>query len=401
MSKTHKLERSLSLFSITMYGIGSILGAGIYVLVGKVSGFAGFFAPFSFLLAAIIAAFTAISYARLSSRIPKSGGEFAYVSRAFKSPIFAQIVAMAVMFTGIVSAATMANGFVGYLQVFIGWNENIIITAFVVMLGVVSIWGIKESAFLVTSFAFVEFAGLLFVLFCLKENFAELPLQYNTLIPSANWLNFSAILSGAFLAFFAFIGFEDMVNIAEEVKNPRRNMPISIIIALIVTSFIYILVSLAATISLSPQILQNSSAPMADLIHSKGYSPKIISAVSLFSISNGAVVQMVMASRILFSMARKSILPQLFQHINQHTKTPIYSTAVIILAVLGFALFLNLETLAETTSFIILSVFIFINLSLIVIQYSGKDHNIVERVTPFLGLLLTSGMIIFKLHSLL
>ena len=400
MEKQHKLERSLSLFAITMYGIGSILGAGIYVLVGKVAGFAGMLAPISFVVATIIAAFSGISYAKLSSMIPKAGGEFAYIIRAFKSPRFAQFVAFAVMLTGIVSAATMANGFVGYLQIFLNIDSSYIIIGFIIILSLVSLWGIQESAFLVTSFALIEFAGLIFVLFCLRDNLGTLPDRSADLIPASNTLNYSAIFSGAFLAFFAFIGFEDMVNVAEEVKNPRRNMPLSIIIALIVTSIIYILISLAAVLSLSAEALQNSTAPMADLIASKGFSPKVISVVSLFSISNGAVVQIVMAARVLFSMARKNMLPGIFKHVNPRTKTPVYSTVSVMIIVLTLALFFNLETLAETTSFIVLCVFALVNLSLLAIQINDGEPYY-KRIVPVIGFLTATGMVAFKVCSLI
>ncbi|MEQ9115757.1 MAG: amino acid permease [Rickettsiales bacterium] len=399
--KNTKLHRSLSLFSITMYGIGSILGAGIYVLVGKVSGHAGIFAPASFLVAAIVATFTAISYANLSSSIPKSGGEFAYISKAFKSEKFALLIACGVMLSGSISSATMANGFVGYLQVFTGIHASIIISAFVLILGALSIWGIQQSAFLVTAFAFIEFAGLIFVVYCLHDNTNLISSRLTEAISDFNFSTTTPILAGSFIAFFAFIGFEDMVNIAEEVKNPKRNMYLSIIFALIVTSTIYILISLFASISLTPEQLQNSTAPMADLIASKGYNPKIISVVSLFSISNGAIVQMVMAARILFSISRKGIIPKIFSNIHSETRTPIYATLLIILFILFLALFLELETLAEMASFVILLVFTTINISWFLIQRSMVERSLISVTIPIAGAITSFGMVVFKLYTLI
>lgn len=401
MVNKRKLSRDLTLFSITMYGIGSILGAGIYVLIGKASGVAGFFAPISFLVATVIAGFTGFSYARLSSYIPKSGGEFAYILNIFKSPILAQIIALAVMFTGIISSATMANGFVGYLQLFKQIDANIIIIGFICILGIISIYGIQASALVVTIFALIEFLGLLFVLYCLKDSFDGITAKKELFLPNLNWSDINAILSGGFIAFFAFIGFEDMVNVAEEVKNPTKNMPTAIILALIITSVIYLVISVAATLTLSPENLKTSTAPMADLIASKGFAPKIISAVSLFSISNGALVQIVMASRILFSMSRRKMAPKILGHINLTTKTPVFSTLAILAFIVIFALFFKLQVLAELTSFIILSVFVFVNLALAALNMRRNIHkNILEIIFPLIGSLLTSGIIIFKIYSI-
>ena len=229
---------------------------------------------------------------------------------------------------------------------------------------------IKQSVKFVALFAVLEICGLLFVIFSLRGSFAKLPEFIPMMVPSdiLDIQNWNIIFMGAFLAFFAFIGFEDMVNVAEEVKKPKKNMPLGIIFALICTVTIYTLVSLSATLSLPPEVLGKSDAPMAELIKIAGYSPKVISVISLFSISNGAVVQIIMASRVLFSMARQSLAPRFCANVSSVTGIPINAVMLVIVVIAVFAFLFPIEYLAQFTSAIILVVFSIMNLSLIIIE---------------------------------
>lgn len=365
-----KLKRDLSLILLILYGIGTIVGAGIYVLVGKVIGVSGYYAPLSFIISGIIASFSALSYARLSAYMPDAGGEFAYVSNAFNWKYLSFFVAVLVMFTGIISAATVARGFIGYFQIFFDVSSAVILSSFIVVVGLISMLKIKQSVKFIALFAILEICGLLFIIFSLRGSFTKLPEFMPLMMPSdvLNMQNWNIMFMGAFLAFFAFIGFEDMVNVAEEVKKPKINMPLGIIFALICTVMIYMLISLSATLSLPPDMLGKSDAPMADLIKIAGYSPKVISAISLFSISNGAVVQIIMASRVLFSMGRKNIVPKFCANVSSVTGTPINATLLVIVVIAIFAFIFPIEYLAQFTSAIILIVFSIMNLSLIMIE---------------------------------
>lgn len=370
-----KLKRDLSLLLLILYGIGTIVGAGIYVLVGKVVGISGHFAPLSFVVSGIIAAFSALSYAKLSSYMPDAGGEFIYVSSAFKFKVLSVTVAIFVMFIGIISAATIARGFIGYFQTLYDIPSVIILLSFISVIGLIAMLGIKYSVKFIALFSILEVCGLLFIIIALRKNFVKLPDFLPSMFPSdvLNIESWNTIFQGAFLAFFAFIGFEDMVNIAEEVKSPRRNMPLGIIFALIFTMTLYILVSLSAALTLPVGVLKNTTAPMAELIKVVGYSPKFISIVSLFSISNGAIVQIIMAARVLMSMARREVVPRYFSYINPTTGTPVNASILVTFIIAIFAFAFPIENLAKFTSAIVLIVFSIINLSLLIVE--GRREN--------------------------
>ena len=236
-----ELKRSLSLPLITFYGLGTIIGAGIYVLIGEVAGRAGMYAPFAFLLAAVVAAFSAFAYAELSARYPLSAGEAIYVKEAFHRRWLTIATGWSVVLIGTVSAAALANGFIGYLRLFVRLPNWLAISLLVVGLGLLAAWGISQSVWVATIITLVELGGLLIVLFVARDGLAVLPQRWGELIPPPTADVWTGIALGGFLAFYAFIGFEDMVNVAEEVKNPRRNLPLAIILALCVSTLLYML----------------------------------------------------------------------------------------------------------------------------------------------------------------
>ena len=395
------LKRSLSLPLITFYGIGTIIGAGIYVLIGEVAGLAGMYAPVAFSLAALIAGFSAFSYAELSARHPRSAGEAVYVDEAFHWPLLSALTGWAVVLIGIVSAATIANGFVGYLHLFVQAPDRVAISALIVTLGLLAIWGISESVWVATVITVLELFGLLMVLFLAGDSLSELPQRWPELVPPLEATSWTGIVLGAFLAFYAFIGFEDMVNVAEEVKNPRRNLPLAIILALFITSGIYILVALTAVLGLPPEILSQSKAPLATLIEAAGsYSPVSIGLISLVAVVNGALIQIIMASRVVYGMAQQHVAPATFAVVNPKTRTPIRATVLIVLAVLAFALWLPLVKLATITSFVTLMVFALINLALWRLKTRiphppGVMCN--PRWVPVTGFILCTGFLLLQI----
>lgn len=206
-SKT-QLKRSLTLPLLTLYGLGTILGAGVYVLVGKVAGVAGMYAPIAFLASAIIATFTGFSYAELSSRYPRSAGEALYISKAFSWPALSVCVGWFVIATGVVSAATLVNGFIGYLSVFFLIPENIAITLVIMLITVIACRGITESVTIAAIITAVEVLGLVIVIAALGDEFITLPERWPDLVPPNTLGVWFGILLGAHLAFYAFIGFE-------------------------------------------------------------------------------------------------------------------------------------------------------------------------------------------------
>lgn len=396
-----ELNRSLNLPLVTFYGIGTILGAGIYVLVGKVAGLAGLFTPFSFLAASFIAALSALSYGELSARFPKSAGEAYYVEQALHWHPLSTIIGLAIVAAGIVSVATLLQGLAGYLNVFISLDKTWIICLAAILMGGVVSWGITQSVVIASAMTLLEIAGLLLILWITRDKLATLPANWSTLIPPLDSDHLKSILAGAFIAFYAFIGFEDIVNVAEEVRNPEQNLPRAIVIALIVTSTFYVLVAIASVLTMTPDQLSGSDAPLADMYQLQtGAAPTAITLISLVSILNGVIIQVIMASRVLYGMGAEGWLPAGIARINAKTRTPVTATLTVTVLVLGFALWLPLLSLATLTSFIVLSVFSLINLSLIMVKVrdsASTGHFQVPLMIPILGAAASVGFVLFQL----
>ncbi len=405
MTAPHELKRSLSLTAITFYGLGTILGAGIYVLVGKVAGYAGLYAPFAFLVAAVLAAFTGLSYAELCARYPKSAGVALYTHHGFGRRRLSVTLGFLIILTGLVSAATLANGFVGYLQVFVAAPDWLVITLLVLALGALAAWGIEESAFAAIAITLIELGGLLLILAVAGGSLRELPARLPELVPPFEAAAWQGILLGAFLAFYAFIGFEDMVNVAEEVKDPTRNLPRGILWALAAATVLYMLVALTAVLALPPAELAATRVPLA-LVYERatGSAPTLISLISLFAVVNGALVQIVMGSRVLFGMSREGWLHRALGHVHLRTRTPLAATALVTAAVLALALWLPLVTLAQVTSYVILVVFAIINLALVRIKRRTPRPAAIRVYplwVPLAGFVTTTAFVAYQSIELL
>ena len=399
------LRRALSLPLLTFYGLGTILGAGIYVLVGEVAAVAGMYAPIAFLTAAIVAAFTAFTYAELAARHPFSGAEAVYVQEGLGRRELSTLVGYLIVLAGLVSSATLTRGFVGYLRVFADLPETPVIVLLVVALGALALWGILESVTIAAVATIIEIGGLLLIIGVSADSFVALPAHLPQLIPAADAATWWSISMGAFLAFYAFIGFEDMVNVAEEVKDPQRNVPRAIVLALVGSTLLYLLVVTAAVLALPVSTLARSEAPLALVFESAtGASPVLITLISLFAVINGALIQMIMASRMLYGMARSGWAPRTLAGIGERSRTPVASTAVITAGVLVFALWLPLVTLAKLTSLAILLVFILVNLSLIRIkrfQQPPAGIRVYPLWVPYGGLLLATALLVLQTLSVL
>ncbi len=399
-----QLRRVLSLPLITLYGLGTILGAGIYVLIGKIAGTAGMYAPISFLIAAAVAALTGFAYAELSSRYPLSGGEAIYIEKGLGIRLLSIIVGLLIVFAGLVSAATIARGFVGYLSVFVALPATPVIVAVVLILGALAAWGILESAWVAAAVTAIEIAGLLLVIGVASPSLADLPVRWPEMLPPADAAIWSGIMLGAFLAFYAFIGFEDMVNVAEEVRDPKRNLPRAILISLALATAFYLLVALVAVLSLPPAQLADSEAPLALIYqHSTGQPPTVIGMISLCAVANGALIQIIMAARMLYGMSVAGWIPAVFAQISAATGTPVIATACTAGGVLIMALALPLVALAKLTSTVVLVVFALINLALIRIKHrdpAPPDAQIYARWIPWGGLLLSVALLAFHLAAI-
>ncbi|QGQ21216.1 amino acid permease [Gimesia benthica] len=395
------LKRSISLWKLVLYGVGTMLGAGIYVLISKIAGSAGMLTPLAFLVSAIIVSFSALSYAELTSRLPVSAGEVAYVHAAFNRKTLSRLVGLAVLTTGIVSAATIARGFVGYLHEFIALPGFLAITILVLSVGFLAALGVDEAVGAVVVITFIELAGVLIVIAGGAGELIRVPMRMPEFIPPLAAEAWLTILFGSFLAFYAFIGFEDMVNMAEEVTEAERTLPRSIILALIITTALYLLVSLVAVLTLPLDQLSSSSAPFTDLVRQHGLVPPwLISAISLIAVLNGVMVQVVMASRILYGMGRQGLAPEFLGNVHPSTRTPLWATGIATGTVLILALAFPIESLARGTSFVMLCVFTMVNAALIKLKRTTEPDKATGSryplCIPFLGALLSVLLLLIE-----
>lgn len=400
-----QLQRRLTLPLFTFYGLGSILGAGIYSLVGKVAGDAGLYAPIAFVVAAVIAALTGFSYAELSARYPKSGGEAIYTARAFGIPALSTVIGLLVVFSAVISVGVLTNAFVGYLQVFVPVIPGLIIALTILVATAIAVRGIKESAQMASLLTIIEIGGLLLIIWIGRAGLFALPSHLGTLLPPADGVVWSGILAGAFIAFYAFIGFEDMANIAEEVKHPQRNLPLGILLAIFVSTALYCIIAVIAILSLPISELQASDAPLA-LIYERttGSSPVVITFIGLFAIANGILVQIILGSRILFGLSRQHWLPPILSRVHPSTHTPVVATLCVALLGLAFALWLPLVSLAELTSFTVLIVYACVNAACMFIKIRTPRPQGVRTfpfIFPLLGFIAILAFLAFRLWEAL
>jgi basic amino acid/polyamine antiporter, APA family len=396
------LRRRLGLPLLVLYGTGITIGAGIYVLIGEVAGHAGSFAPWSFVLAAAVMALTVASYAELSTRFPVSAGEAAYVMAAFRSRSFATAVGLVSVGIGVISSAAVALGSAGYIQQFIALPSYLIVLVVLALLGGVAAWGILESVVLASVFTLIEVGGLLIVI--VAAVYHELPfVAVITTLPPLNAAALSGIAFGGLLAFFAFIGFEDLANIVEEARVPHRDIPRAMVLTLLISTVLYVLVAAIAVSAVSSERLASSAAPLSLVFREvAGVSPATISAIAIVATLNTILAQLTMAARVIYGLARAGSLPSVLAQVHPRSRTPLAATALVVIAIVPLALLVPLTRLAELTSLATLAVFAVVNLALLRFRRRGVE-SLVPHVTipiwvPAIGFATCAAMIA---HALL
>ena len=387
-----------------LYGLGTTIGAGIYALVGEMAAISGYYAPVSFLLASIMAALTALSFAELSGRFPRCAGAALYVKEGFSSERLSVIVGLLVVAAGLVSSAAIVNGFTAYLGEFIELDRFTAISIVTLAIGAIAAWGIAESVSIAAFVTVVEIAGLLLVIAVSYSGLAELPDRWRELVPATDSTSWYGIYAGSLLAFYAFIGFEDMVEVAEETRQVRRNLPIGIMLTLGITTLLYMTIMVTAVLAMPPEQLAQSPVPLARLYeHYTADDATIISIIGLFALINGALIQMIMASRVLYGMSSRKLLPAIISGVNRRTQTPLVATALTTVAILLLAVSGSLASLAQATSLIMLIVFSLVNLALLHIKrkHPKPEGLIVFPVLiPLLGFVVSAAFILLESISL-
>lgn len=390
------LKRRLGLPLLVLYGVGITIGAGIYVLIGTVAGHAGRYTPWSFVLAAVVMAFTVASYAELSTRIPVSAGEAAYVRAAFQSRLFSTLTGLLTVAIGVVSSAAVTLGSAGYIQQFVDLPQSLIVIFVVIALGAVASWGILESVLLAGVFTLVEAGGLMAII--VAAIYGEVPIVSAFAAPPLEASVLSGIAFASLLAFFAFIGFEDLANVVEEVKVPHRDLPRAMVLTLIISTLLYVAVAAIAISAVPPETLASSAAPLSLVFRAVArVSPSTISAIAIVATLNTILAQMTMAARVIYGMARQGDLPGIAGRVHPRTATPILATALIAASVIVLATTVSLERLAESTSLATLMVFALVNLSLLRLRHrrvqSPGPHVRIPTWVPAAGFVTCLAMI--------
>ncbi len=354
---------------LVLYGLGTTVGAGIYALTGEVAGSAGYHAPLSFLVAAVLAGITGLGFAELAGRLPKAAGEAVFVEHAFARRPLTQAVGLAVLAAGVVSAAAVSNAFGGYISELTGLSPTVLVVGLLLVLGVVAVSGAKESVGTAAVFTVIEIIGLLLVVWVGRDAFSDVPARAGDLYsPVVGWDVWAGVLGGSFLAFFAFLGFEDIDAVAEETNDARVTLPRAILVTLAVTTVLYVVVATVAVLTVEPAVLGESDAPLALVYERAGGAEDLLSLIAGLAMLNGVLVQLVMVPRVVYGLANLGLVPRSFGVVSARTHVPVRATLVGLAVVLTLAVSLDLAPLARITSSATLAVFVATNVALIRIK---------------------------------
>jgi amino acid transporter len=392
-----ELKRALGRGAITLYALGDILGAGIYALVGKIVAIAGTSAWLSFGVAALLALVTGFTYAELSSRYPVAAGAAAYCRRAFPHPAVAFLVGVFVLASGITSAATVSLAFAGYLAPFVAVPPLLGSVLLLGLMTLVSYRGIEESSRVNVVLTLAEASGLILVLAVGLTYASGLDgeTQLARVAPDAT---LDQVLAGATLAFYAYIGFEDTANVAEEVRDARRVLPRAILGAIGASCFVYVGVTAAALLTVPTERLAASDAPLLEVLRVAGFRLPggAFSIVALLAICNTGLLNLIMASRLTYGMAREGLLPAGLARIHPVRATPWVAVLLAFVLALGLALSGGVQVLAQTTSLLLLSVFTVLHAGLLRLKRvdPAVDPEVftVPSWLPLAGLVLCGGL---------
>jgi basic amino acid/polyamine antiporter, APA family len=393
------LARRLGPTALVFYGIGDILGAGIYALVGKVAAEAGSAAWASFLVSAALAAVTGLAYAELCARVPRSAGSAAFAAEAFAHPLIPYLVGVFVLMSGITSTATVSLAVHGYLKAFVDVPQLAGALLLIALMGLIAFWGIRESVAANNAFTLAELSGLLFVVvmglsFAFRKPAGEL---LSALAPSAGPL---AVLSGATLAFYAFIGFEDLANLAEEAVDPVRDIPRAILVSFAVSTVLYLVVVFVVLWSMTPAQAAATPRPLLEVLRIAG-SPLpdwCFSGIALFAVFNTGLANFIMASRLLYGMGDQGLAPRALSVVHRFRRTP----WAAVLAAAGLTALLVLTAgekgvalMAKTTAVLLMLAFVSSHVSLIRLRGrpAGPEVFRAPRLTPYAGIAVAALML--------
>jgi len=366
----HSLKREIGLFEATAFGVGIILGAGIYALIGPAAGSAGNALWISFIVGAIVSSFTGLSYIELSTMFPKSAAEYVYAKKASGKELWAFLIGWLIIFSGAIAASAVAIGFAGYFRSFI--TAPIIVIALLLILGLslTNFIGIIESSRMNIVFTLIEVSGLILIIILGFSRIQQITINY---IEAP--LGTQGILAASALVFFAYLGFEDIVNIAEEMKNPKKNIPKALILSILITTIFYVLLAISVVNLVEWNMLSVSESPLAYaasmVLGKKAFFG--LSIIALFATANTVLILLIVGSRMVYGMSRDGSLPKFLSVVHQQRGTPWVAVLVMMLASMFFLFLGDLRLVAGVTNFATFAVFSSVNLSLIWLRYKQPE----------------------------
>jgi amino acid transporter len=386
---------------LLFFVLGDILGAGIYIRVGSVAREVGGAIWAAFLVALLLAAFTAASYAELVTKYPGAGGAPLYCNRAFRKPFFTFLVAFAVLASGITSACVAARSFGSrYMASLLGVEIDPVTTAligaaFILGIAAINFIGVNQSVKTNIALTLVELGGLIIIMIIGAAAILAGSGQVDTSRPftfAADANIALAILGGTAIAFYALIGFEDAVNMAEETHNPNRVFPQALFGGLLAAGIIYLIVSTIASAVVPTNVLaDNETGPLLEVVDQGplGISPRIFSLIALIAITNTALLNMVMASRVVYGMARQGIIPDVLSRTHSSRRTPYVAIIFTTLLALALVTTSTVSDLADTTVMLLLIVFVIVNGAVLLLRRDVVNHShfTTPTVLPVLGIL--------------
>jgi amino acid transporter len=386
-----KLKRKITGPLLFLFILGDVLGAGIYALMGVLSEDVGGVLWAPLLTALMLALLTAGSYAELVTKYPRAGGAAVFAERAYRLPAVSFLVGFCMLAAGVTSAAGLALAFAGdYLATFVDVAAIPAAMVFLVLVGCLNARGISESVKSNVVMTVVELSGLLIVVVAVsimvgggRGDVSRITHFPDGSVPAL------AILGGAIVAYYSFVGFETSANVAEEIRSPSRVYPTALFGALITAGVLYALVGIASATALSPEELSESSGPLLSVVTASGVGVPdwLFSAIALVAVANGALLTMIMASRLAYGMAEAGLLPGVLRTVLPQRRTPWVAIVATTVVAMLLTLAGDLSTLAETVVLLLLFVFISTNVAVLVLRRETVEHRHfrVWTAVPVLG----------------
>lgn len=399
------LNRAISRRMLTLFVLGDVLGAGVYALVGNVVAETGGAVWTAFVAASVMAGFTAASYAELVTKFPRAGGAAHYIQNAFRAPAVTFTIAFAVMCSGLASAATLATAFGGnYLATLLDADIDgeLVGVLFLIGVALINARGISESVKVNLALTAIEVSGLILVMVIGMAYLFDGGGDVGRAFEFKDGENvFFAIFGGAAVAFYALIGFEDSVNVAEETHDPPAAYPRALLVGLSAAALIYLVIGVIASIAVPTERLAGSDAALLEVVQLGPLSvnTKVFSAIALFALANGALINLIMASRLIYGMADQGIMPKPFRQVLPGRRTPWVAIVFTTTLAIGLVLFGDLDELASTTVLLLVSVFAVVNAAVLVLRRVEVPHRhfTTPTILPVLGLISSIAIMIHKI----